>query len=102
MEAYFDASITASILLQEVMKELKINKSPEKCCKDGLDKKIFRKCKKIIEKKYSNKDYQDLLKLYISSYFIDDSIKDDGTVYEEMDNQEIYSEFEEDLDEIFN
>ena len=43
MEAYFDASITASILLQEVMKELKINKSPEKCCKDGLDKKIFRK-----------------------------------------------------------
>lgn len=102
MEAYFDASITASILLREVMKELKINKSPEKCCQDGLDKKIFRRCKKIIEKKYSNKDYQELLKLYISSYFIDDSIKDDGTVYEEIGDQEIYSEFEEDLDEIFN
>lgn len=102
MEAYFDASITASILLQEVMKELKINKTPDQCCKDGLDKKIFRKCKKIIEKKYSNKDYQELLKLYISSYFIDDSIQDDGTVYEEPENEEVFSDYEEDIEEIYN
>ena len=60
MEAYYDASVTASILLQEVMKEMHIKESPENCCKNGLDKKIFRKCAKIIEKEYSNPDYQEL------------------------------------------
>ncbi len=91
MEAYYDASVTASILLQEVMKEMDIKESPENCCKNGLDKKIFRKCSKIIEREYSNPDYQELLKLYISSYFIDETFKEDG-VYEELDEDRLYLE----------
>ncbi len=84
MEAYYDASLTASILLQEVMKELRIKISPGKCCKNGLDKKIFRKCKRIIEKEYNDRKYQELLKLYISSYFIDETIENDGTEFEDL------------------
>ena len=97
MEAYYDASLTASILVQEVMKELKIRFSPGECCKNGLDRKIFRRCKSIIEKEYSDKDYQELLKLYVSSYFIEDSIEDNGVVYEDFDE----NEFENSYDEYF-
>ncbi len=91
MEAYYDASVTASILLQEVMKEMKIKKTPEECCKDGTDKKIFRKCAKIIEREYSDPDYQELLKLYVSSYFIDEQYSPD-IVYEELDENQLYLE----------
>jgi hypothetical protein len=100
MEAFYDASLTASILLQEVMKELKISLLPGKCCKNGLDKKIFRKCKRIIEKEYRDKNYQDLLKLYISSYFIDDSIEENGTEFEDVlnfDYERSYDDFEESI-----
>ena len=89
METYYDASVTASILLQEVMKEMNIKESPENCCKNGLDKKIFRKCSKIIEREYSNPEYQELLKLYISSYFIDESTKENG-VYPELDEDQLF------------
>lgn len=95
MEAYYDASITASILLQEVMKEMKLKLSPGECCKNGLDKKIFNKCKKIIEKEYSDKDYQELLKLYVSSYFIEDSIEEDGIVYEDIDDTTMEQSYED-------
>lgn len=92
MEAYYDASLTASILVQEVMKELRIKLSPGECCKNGFDKKIFRKCSKIIEKEYSDRDYQELLKLYISSYFIEESMADDGIVYDDY-NEDNYNEY---------
>lgn len=98
MEAYYDASLTASILLHEVMKELRIKLTPGKCCKNGLDKKIFNKCKRIIEKEYTDKNFQDLLKLYISSYFIDDSILEDGEEFEDItdfDYERNYDGFEE-------
>ena len=90
MEAYYDASVTASILLQEVMKEMGIKETPDKCCKNGFDKKIFNKCKRVIEKEYSDQGYRDLLKLYISSYFIDESLNQEGIVYEELDENELY------------
>ncbi|MEE9431850.1 MAG: hypothetical protein V3V16_12455 [Melioribacteraceae bacterium] len=90
MEAYYDASVTASILLQEIMKEMGIKETPEKCCKNGYDKKIFNKCKRVIEKEYSDPQYQDLLKLYISSYFIDEAYEEEGIVYEELDENELY------------
>ncbi len=73
MEAYYDASLAASILLHEVMKELKITDPPEVCAKNGTDKKIFKKCKKIIEKRYSDKNYQELMKFFIASYFVDEA-----------------------------
>ena len=97
MEAYYDASLTASILLHEVMKELKVKLLPGQCCKNGLDKKIFRRCKRIIEKEYRDKNYQELLKLYISSYFIDESIDEDGIEFEDfvdMDYDRSYDDFE--------
>ncbi|MCB0743923.1 MAG: hypothetical protein KDC67_08470 [Ignavibacteriae bacterium] len=100
MEAYFDASLTASILLQEVMKELKIKLSPGKCCREGLDKKIFRKCKRIIEKEYTDKNYQELLKLYISSYFIDESIQENGTEFEDLSDLEYQSNYDDFEDSI--
>lgn len=102
MEVYYDASITASILVQEVMKELKINLSPGKCCKNGLDKKIFRKCKRIIEKEYTDKDYQELLKLYISSYFVEESIDEDGVIYDEFEDDLIENSYEDYFDESIN
>jgi hypothetical protein len=102
MEAYYDASLTASILLQEVMKELKIRHNPCECCKNGLDKKIFRKCKKIIEKEYADKDYQELLKLYISSYFIEDSINENGIVYEDYNDDNYTNDYEDYFDESIN
>lgn len=102
MEAYYDASITASILVQEVMKELKVKIPPYKCCKNGLDKKIFRKCKQIIEKEYSDRQYQELLKLYVSSYFVEDSIEEDGTIYEDYDENFLNEDYDEYFDESIN
>jgi len=102
MEVYYDASITASILVQEVMKELKIKLSPGECCKNGLDKKIFRKCKRIIEKEYADKDYQDLLKLYVSSYFIEESLDDEGVIYEDFEENILEENYEDYFDDSIN
>jgi hypothetical protein len=102
MEAYYDASLTASILVQEVMKELKIKLSPSECCKNGFDKKIFRKCSRIIEKEYSDKNYQELLKLYISSYFIEESIDGSGVVFEDLDDENYDNDYEDYFDESIN
>lgn len=102
MEAFYDASLTASILVQEVMKELKIKFTPSECCKNGLDKQIFKKCKKIIEKEYSDKDYQEVLKLYISSYFVEDSIDENGVVYEDYDENFLDSDYDEYFDDDIN
>jgi hypothetical protein len=102
MEAFYDASLTASILVQEVMKELKVNIPPSKCCQNGLDKKIFKKCKQIIEKEYSDREYQELLKLYISSYFVEDSISDDGIVYDDFDENSFEDNYDEYFDESIN
>ncbi len=73
MEAYYDASLAASILLREVMKEMHISDPPEVCAKNGKDKQIFKKCKKIIEKRYSDKNYQELMKFFIASFFVDET-----------------------------
>lgn len=102
MEVYYDASLTASILVQEVMKELKIKKSPTECCKNGLDKKIFKKCKRIIEKEYIDRNYQELLKLYISSYFVEESIDENGIIYDEIDDENFNSDYEDYFDESVN
>jgi len=102
MEAYYDASLTASILVQEVMKELNIKKSPCECCEDGLDKKIFKRCKKIIEKEYLDRNYQELLKLYISSYFIEESIDENGVVYEDFNEDNFECDYEDYFDESIN
>lgn len=102
MEAFYDASLTASILVQEVMKELNINLTPSQCCKNGLDKKIFKHCKKIIEKKYKDKEYQELLKLYVSSFFVEDSIEEDGIVYEDIDEESLLSDYSDYFEESIN
>jgi hypothetical protein len=102
MEVFYDASITASILVQEAMKELKVKFSPSECCKNGLDKKIFRKCAKIIEKEYADKDYQELLKLYVSSYFIEDSIEEDGVIYEDLEENMFENNYEDYFDDSIN
>ncbi|PID59306.1 MAG: hypothetical protein CR986_06780 [Ignavibacteriae bacterium] len=93
METYYDPSLTASILLQEVMKELKIKFSPAECCKYGLDKKIFRRCKQVIEKLYVDKDYQELLKFYVSSYFLDDSVEEQAVIYQDVEKNFLESQY---------
>ncbi len=102
MEAFYDASLTASILVQEVMRDLNIRVSPSQCCKNGLDKKIFKQCKRIIEKEYKDKEYQELLKLYVSSFLVEDSIEGNGIVYEDIDEESLLSEYEEYFDESIN
>ncbi len=102
MKAYYDASLTASILVQEVMKELNITTAPNECCKNGLDKKIFSKCKKVIEKEYSDKEYQELLKLYVSSFFIEETMEDNGVVYEDFDENCFELEYDDCFDESMN
>lgn len=102
MEVYYDASVVASILVQEVMKELKIRVTPGECCKKGLDKKIFNRCKRIIEKEYTDKDYQELLKLYVSSFFIDETLNDEGLVYDDYYDDFLENNFDENFDESIN
>ncbi len=94
MEAYYDASITANILLQQVIQDLKISEPLENCVKIGLDKKIFKECKRRIERKFEDKNYRELLKFFIASYFVDDSLDVDELQDEGPKHFEKYSDLE--------
>ncbi len=94
MEAYYDASITANLLLQQVLQDLKITEPIENCIKTGLDKRIFKECRRRIERKFEDKKFQELLKFFIASYFVDESIDIEKLHDEGSEHFERYSDLE--------
>lgn len=94
MEAYYDASITANLLLQQVLQDLKITEPIDKCVRYGLDKKIFKECRRRIEQKFEDKKYQELLKLFVASYFVDESIDAEELQDEGLENLRHYTDLE--------
>ncbi|MFZ1289985.1 MAG: hypothetical protein WAR79_07835 [Melioribacteraceae bacterium] len=69
MELYYETSLSAYILLQEVEKELNFRETPEESRRNGNFKKILMRCNKVIEKRYANEEQQIKLKTYIENIF---------------------------------
>ena len=69
MELYYETSLSAYILIQEVIKDLNIKETLEESKKNGNFKRIMRKCEKIVEKRYPHKEQQIKLKTYIENIF---------------------------------
>ena len=69
MELYYETSLSAYILLQEVIKDMKIKESLEESRKNGNFKRILLKCNKVIEKRYPQKEQQIKLRTYIENIF---------------------------------
>ncbi len=72
METYYTPSISAYILLNEVLDLLKIEETPEKSVRNGNVNKIISSCNKIIEHNYSDGNVKELLKYYIARSYFDD------------------------------
>ncbi len=72
MESYFEQSISAYKLVNEVSKSLQINEAPEISVLNGNVEKIISKCIQIIEDNYQEKRTQELLKYYIAHSFFED------------------------------
>jgi hypothetical protein len=72
MELFYETSLSAYILLQEVAKELDIKETPEESRRNGNFKRILLRCNKIIEKRYPNEEQQIKLKTYIENIFYQD------------------------------
>ena len=94
MEAFYDASTTANILLRQVLQDLKITETIEDCVKTGLDKKIFKECKRRIERKFEDTNFQELLKFFVASYFVDESMDVEELQDEGPEHFERYSDLE--------
>ncbi len=84
MESYYEPSISAYILLQDVMNEMKIHTSLDECRKSGIDKKIIQRCNRLIDKTFKNEKKREILKHFIASSFsnnmntyMEDDIYDD-------------------------
>jgi hypothetical protein len=74
MELYYEVSLSAYILLHEVIKELKIYDTFEESRQNGNYKKILQRCNQIIETRYSEVK-QKILKLYIETILINENGK---------------------------
>ena len=72
METYFEQSISAYKLINEVTKSLQINEAPEMSVLNGNVEKIITKCIQIIEDSYKEKRTRELLKYYIAHSFFED------------------------------
>jgi hypothetical protein len=72
MELFYETSLSAYILLQEVVKELNIKETPEESRRNGNFKRILMRCNKVIEKRYPNEEQQIKLKTYIENIFFQD------------------------------
>lgn len=69
MELYYETSLSAYILLQEVERELNIKETPEESRRNGNFKRILMRCNRVIEKRYPNEEQQIKLKTYIENIF---------------------------------
>ena len=72
METYFEQSISAYNLINEVSKSLQINEAPETSVLNGNVEKIITKCIQIIEDNYQEKRTRELLKYYVAHSFFED------------------------------
>ena len=72
MELFYETSLSAYILLQEVAKELNIKETPEESRRNGNFKRILMRCNKVIERRYVSEEQQIKLKTYIENIFYQD------------------------------
>lgn len=72
METYFEQSIYAYQLINEVSKSLEINEAPAESVLNGNVEKIIRRCIQIIDENYEKKKIRELLKYYVAHSFFED------------------------------
>ena len=80
MNTYYEPSISAYILLEEVTKSLNIFEPPEVSLINGNVNKIIQSCNAIIDANEDKKNTRELLKYYIARSFFNDydlGIEDD-------------------------
>ncbi len=72
LETYFEQSISAYKLINEVSRSLQINEAPAMSVLNGNVEKIIRKCIEIIDENYQEKRIRELLKYYVAHSFFED------------------------------
>jgi len=87
MNSYFEPSISAYKLMNEVTKKLDIKEIPSISVQNGNAKKIIGECVRVIESKYSEKRTKELLKYYVAhSFFEDYDLESDEDYSDQMFN----------------
>lgn len=87
MDTYFEQSISAYNLINEVSKSLEINEAPAESVLNGNVEKIISKCIQLIEDNYSDKKTRELLKYYVAhSFFEDYNLESDDEFLDEYLN----------------
>jgi hypothetical protein len=87
LETYFEQSISAYKLVQEVSKSLKIDETPETSVFNGNVSKIISKCVQVIDQNYSEKKIRELLKYYVAhSFFPDYTLEGSDDFFDEYLN----------------
>ncbi|MEE9430514.1 MAG: hypothetical protein V3V16_05695 [Melioribacteraceae bacterium] len=72
MNTYYEPSISAYKLLEEVTRTLNISETPEVSLVNGNVTKIIQSCNAIIDANETEKNIKELLKYYIARSFFDD------------------------------
>jgi hypothetical protein len=72
LESYFEQSISAYKLVNQVTRSMKIDEPPEISVQNGNVEKIILECTRIIEENYKDKRVRELLKYYVAHSFFED------------------------------
>jgi hypothetical protein len=83
LESYFEQSISAYKLVNQVTRSMKIDEPPEISVQNGNVEKIILECTRIIEENYQDKTVRELLKYYVAHSFFEDY---------DIENNEDYSD----------
>ena len=87
LESYFEQSISAYKLVNQVTRSMKIDEPPEISVQNGNVEKIILECTRIIEENYQDKRVRELLKYYVAhSFFEDYDIENDEDYSDELLN----------------
>ena len=87
MESYFEQSISAYKLVNQVTRSMRIDELPEMSVQNGNVEKIILECTRIIEENYTDKRVRELLKYYVAhSFFEDYDIENDEDYSDELLN----------------
>lgn len=87
MESYFEQSISAYRLVNQVTRSMRIDEPPEISVQNGNVEKIILECTRIIEENYTDKKVKELLKYYVAhSFFEDYDIENDEDYSDELLN----------------
>ena len=84
LETYFEQSISAYKLINQVTKSLEIDEAPEISVQNGNVSKIISKCIQIIEDCYEEKRTRELLKYYVAHSFFEDYDLENDEDYEDQ------------------